>query len=71
MNFVQLQALYHQPFFDVISQSRAVHLQHWRREEVQRCSLLSIKTGGAVKTALIARSPLIIPPVSSAKIYYL
>jgi len=46
MNFDRLSALYHQPFFDLISQSRAVHLQHWRGEEVQRCSLLSIKTGG-------------------------
>jgi biotin synthase len=46
MNFDRLSALYHQPFFDLISQSRAVHLQHWRGEQVQRCSLLSIKTGG-------------------------
>jgi biotin synthase len=46
MNFDRLSALYHQPFFDLISQSRTVHLQHWRGEEVQRCSLLSIKTGG-------------------------
>jgi biotin synthase len=46
MDFDELSALYHQPFFDLISQSRAVHLQHWRREEIQRCSLLSIKTGG-------------------------
>src|SRR6058998_1174250 len=46
MKFGQLQALYQQPLFDLISQSRAVHLQHWRGEEVQRCSLLSIKTGG-------------------------
>src|ERR1700687_586113 len=46
MKFPELSALYHQPFFDLISQSRAVHLQHWRGEEVQRCSLLSIKTGG-------------------------
>jgi biotin synthase len=46
MNFGQLSALYHQPLFDLISQSRAVHLQHWRGEEIQRCSLLSIKTGG-------------------------
>jgi biotin synthase len=46
MNFAELNALYHQPLFDLISQSRAVHLQHWRGEEVQRCSLLSIKTGG-------------------------
>ena len=46
MNFDQLGALYHQPLFDLISQSRAVHLEHWAGEEVQRCSLLSIKTGG-------------------------
>ena len=46
MNFATLSTLYHQPFFDLISQSRAVHLAHWHGEEVQRCSLLSIKTGG-------------------------
>jgi hypothetical protein len=36
MNFDQLSAFYHQPFFDLISQSRAVHLQR-RGEEIQRC----------------------------------
>jgi biotin synthase len=46
MKFSELSALYHQSLFDLISQSRAVHLQHWSGEEVQRCSLLSIKTGG-------------------------
>ena len=46
MTFDHLDQLYHQPLFDLISQSRAVHLQHWRGEEIQRCSLLSIKTGG-------------------------
>ncbi len=46
MNFDELQRLYDQPFFELIEQSRAVHRQHWRGEEVQRCSLLSIKTGG-------------------------
>src|SRR5437667_6858806 len=46
MIFGELEHLYHQPFFDLISQSRAVHLQHWSGEEIQRCSLLSIKTGG-------------------------
>src|SRR3989440_7660398 len=46
MKFPELNALYHQPLFELISQSRALHLQHWRGEEVQRCSLLSIKTGG-------------------------
>src|SRR5216110_691528 len=46
MNIEKLRGLYHQPLFDLISQSRAVHLEHWASEEVQRCSLLSIKTGG-------------------------
>src|SRR5213592_2440104 len=46
MIFRELEHLYHQPLFDLISQSRAVHLQHWRGGEIQRCSLLSIKTGG-------------------------
>ena len=46
MIFRELEHLYHQPLFDLISRSRAVHLQHWRGEEIQRCSLLSIKTGG-------------------------
>jgi biotin synthase len=46
MTFRELEKLYHQPLFDLISQSRAVHLRHWPGEEVQRCSLLSIKTGG-------------------------
>src|SRR5256885_10369777 len=46
MKFAELSALYHQPLFDLISQSRAVHLQHWRGEEIQLCTLLSIKTGG-------------------------
>jgi biotin synthase len=46
MKLEQLERFYRQPLFDLISQSRAVHLEHWRGEEVQRCSLLSIKTGG-------------------------
>src|SRR5207302_9583099 len=45
MKFPEISALYHQPLFDLISQSRAVHLQHWRGEEVQRCRWLSITTG--------------------------
>src|SRR5438094_6134396 len=46
MTFDRLHALYHQPLFDLISQSRVVHLEHWRGQSLQRCSLLSIKTGG-------------------------
>ena len=46
MDFAELKRLYDQPLFELISQSRALHLEHWRGEQVQRCSLLSIKTGG-------------------------
>src|ERR1700737_5401694 len=46
MKFEEVRALYRQPLFDLISQSRETHLEYWRGEELQRCSLLSIKTGG-------------------------
>ncbi|HEY2102958.1 MAG TPA: biotin synthase BioB [Chthoniobacterales bacterium] len=46
MNFEEISALYHQSFFDLIGQSRSIHLEHWAGEQIQRCSLLSIKTGG-------------------------
>jgi biotin synthase len=46
MNLAQLQRIYHTPFFDLISQARALYLQHWHGNEVQLCTLLSIKTGG-------------------------
>ncbi len=46
MDFRTLERLYQRPFFDLLSQSREVHLQHWQGAQVQRCSLLSIKTGG-------------------------
>lgn len=42
----RLHDTYHQPLFDLISQARAIHLRHWREDEVQLCTLLSIKTGG-------------------------
>ena len=47
MKFADLKRHYNRPLFDLISQSRTVHLEHWRGEQVQRCSLLSIKTGGS------------------------
>ncbi|HVM62812.1 MAG TPA: biotin synthase BioB [Verrucomicrobiae bacterium] len=45
-SFDHLEKLYRQPFFDLIQQGRNVYLQHWRSNEVQICTLLSIKTGG-------------------------
>jgi len=44
--FERLQKVYSQPFFDLIQQARGIYLQHWQNNEVQLCTLLSIKTGG-------------------------
>ena len=41
-----LQEVYHQPFFDLIQQARNVYLKHWINNQIQLCTLLSIKTGG-------------------------
>lgn len=46
MTYTELHRLYHQPFFDLLKQARAVHEEHWPEREVQLCTLLSIKTGG-------------------------
>jgi biotin synthase len=46
VTFPELHRLYHQPFFALIQQARAVHEEHWPENEVQLCTLLSIKTGG-------------------------
>ena len=46
MTFSELHRVYHQPFFDLLKQAREVHEAHWPNNEVQLCTLLSIKTGG-------------------------
>lgn len=46
MKLADLEQIYAQPFFDLIHQARHVYLQHWKADEVQLCTLLSIKTGG-------------------------
>ena len=46
MQLSELQAIYSMPFFDLISRARATYLEHWSGNEVQLCTLLSIKTGG-------------------------
>ncbi|MFY7817850.1 MAG: biotin synthase BioB [Akkermansiaceae bacterium] len=46
MTYDQLTALYQLPLFELIDRSRAVHKEHWPVQEVQLCTLLSIKTGG-------------------------
>ena len=46
MKFEALHAIYHQPFFDLLKEARSVHEANWPENEVQLCTLLSIKTGG-------------------------
>ena len=46
MNYEQLNDLYKLPLFELIEKSRAVHKTNWPKDEVQLCTLLSIKTGG-------------------------
>jgi biotin synthase len=46
MNLSELKAVYETPLFDLISRARQVYLDHWKQNEVQLCTLLSIKTGG-------------------------
>lgn len=40
-----LRQTYRQPLFDLVQQGRNVYLEHWEQNEVQLCTLLSIKTG--------------------------
>jgi len=46
MTFAELQEIYQQPFFDLIQRSRRIHAEHWPENEMQLCTLLSVKTGG-------------------------
>src|ERR1700730_13849154 len=41
-----LNAIYDLPLLELISRSHLIHVQHHKPEEVQVCSLISIKTGG-------------------------
>jgi len=46
VTFSQLESAYRTPFFDLIQRSRSIHLQNWDEDNVQLCTLLSVKTGG-------------------------
>jgi biotin synthase len=46
MKLSELEQIYRLPFFNLIQRSREVYLANWKGDEVQLCTLLSIKTGG-------------------------
>ncbi|MFZ4716052.1 MAG: biotin synthase BioB [Chthoniobacterales bacterium] len=46
VTIAKLEEIYRSPFFDLIQRSRSIHLQNWDEDNVQLCTLLSVKTGG-------------------------
>ncbi len=46
MRFEELQKIHDQPLFTLLKQAREVHDANWNDNEIQLCTLLSIKTGG-------------------------
>ncbi len=42
----EIEALFAQPFFDLLYRAQQVHRKHFSASEVQRSTLLSVKTGG-------------------------
>jgi biotin synthase len=44
--FSELEAIYRRPLFDLLQESRRVHTANWPENEMQLCTLLSVKTGG-------------------------
>lgn len=46
MKYQDLLELYQLPLFDLIARAHDVHVAHWPENEIQICTLMSIKTGG-------------------------
>ena len=45
-SLAELKDIYQTPLFELIDRSHHVHLEHWKDNTVQLCTLLSVKTGG-------------------------
>ena len=45
----EIAALFELPFMDLVAHAQAVHREHHAPNEVQLCTLLSIKTGGCAE----------------------
>jgi len=46
MKYDELNKLYQLPFFELLQKARECHVANWPKNEIQLCTLLSIKTGG-------------------------
>ena len=45
----EIENVYNIPLLDLISRARNIHEQNFPSNQVQKCTLLSIKTGGCVE----------------------
>jgi biotin synthase len=58
----EVLALYEMPLMDLIFRAQTVHREHFDPNAIQRSTLLSVKTGGCPRIAVIARNrPATIP----------
>lgn len=48
-SFAEIEAIYHQPILELIFQAASVHRQHNQPNQIQVCTLVSIKTGGCTE----------------------
>ena len=75
----EVAAIYSMPFTELLFRAASVHRAHWDPLEVQRCTLLSIKTGGCtvppagfkVASALAALAPTRPPAAPNASARWL
>ncbi|MGH1404308.1 MAG: biotin synthase BioB [Alphaproteobacteria bacterium] len=49
MNLEDVRKLYHRPLLDLVYEAAGVHREHHTANEMQMCTLLSIKTGGCTE----------------------
>lgn len=63
----EVQALFDLPFNDLLFQAQSVHRQNFDPNEVQVSTLLSIKTGPALRIVNIALKVVITTPASRKK----
>ena len=45
----EIRAIHDLPLMELVYKAQTVHREHWKENEVQLCSLLSIKTGGCAE----------------------
>jgi hypothetical protein len=63
----EVAAIYSMPFTELLFRAASVHRAHWDPLEVQRCTLLSIKTGGCTVPPAGCKWPCALVPAASAR----